>query len=393
MSACIHPIKGITVHDPTRAYDGYTLFCHTHEGPRMGRDLYAYPMLIDMQGNVVHQWQLSTACQLLKLAPNGDLYYTTRDRSSIDQAGLYRLEPDSTVLWRYHCRIDHDFFLLASGNLMIHTISDYMVPRLGRGLRRHPYFLEINLDGDLIWEWRGDEHLDELENLLGLQVPIDWGAKIKREFALRAEWEPGVRDAVADALARMKAARMASFAFDWAHNNTCQVIGENAAGAIDARFRPGNIVFSYRTLDIIGVIDRDTSEIVWAWGPGEIDGQHKPHMLPNGHILVFDNGTCRGWSRIVEMDPLTNTIVWEYAAEHKPDFYSGFISGAQRLPNGNTLICEGARGRLFEVTIEGDIVWEFRSPYRGFISGREAHNIYRANRYSPEYVAPLLSRA
>jgi len=113
-------------------------------------------------------------------------------------------------------------------------------------------------------------------------------------------------------------------------------------------------------------------------------------MLPNGHIVIYGNGTRRGWSRIVEMDPLTNQVVWEYVGRPKESFFSGFISGAQRLPNDNTLICEGGKGRLFEVTSEKEIVWEFRSPYRGFVFGREQQNIYRTTRYSAEYVAPLL---
>ena len=75
-------------------------------------------------------------------------------------------------------------------------------------------------------------------------------------------------------------------------------------------------------------------------------------------------------------------------------------SRVQRLPNGNTLICEGGPGhdtfgrvgRLFEVTPDKEIVWEFRTPYRGFIHGCETHSIYRTTRYSAEYCAPLLDK-
>ena len=383
-------IKGVTIHDPQRAWQGYTLYTHTHEDRDLGRRFWAYPRLMDMEGNIGHEWRVGTAVQLLKLQPDGTLLYMTRDRSNIDQAGLYRLAPDSTVLWHYHCRIDHDFYPLANGNLLIHTITDNMCPRLGKGLRRHPYFIEVTPDQELVWEWQGEEHIDELVDLGVLEMPIDWEGRIAREFASRLVWDPAVQ-ALSDVQAvdledRVRRAR----AFDWAHNNTCQVIGENAAGKVDARFRPGNIVFSYRSLDIIGVIDRDSGAIVWAWGPGVIDGQHKPHMLPNGHILIFDNGTVRGWSSVVEMDPLTNQVVWEYAGTPKQSFYSGFISGAQRLPNGNTLICEGATGRLFEVTADKEIVWEFRSPYRGIVNGAEVHNIYRTTRYAADYCRPLL---
>ena len=63
-----------------------------------------------------------------------------------------------------------------------------------------------------------------------------------------------------------------------------------------------------------------------------------------------------------------------------------FRAGQQRLPNGNTLICEADCGRIFEVTIEGDVVWDYYSPFLG----DQFVNIYRATRYSPEFVEPLL---
>ena len=95
--------------------------------------------------------------------------------------------------------------------------------------------------------------------------------------------------------------------------------------------------------------------------------QHDPTLLDNGNILIFDNG----WhaltaptpaSRVIEVDPRTNQIQWEYKTKPGWDFFSAFISGAQRLPNGNTLICEGMTGRLFEVTYEGELVWEYTNP-------------------------------
>ncbi len=157
-----------------------------------------------------------------------------------------------------------------------------MDPRLGNELKRMPYIVEITRDKELVWEWRGEDHLDELKELL--KEHWDW-----------------VWDRIQN-----------RYSFDWAHNNTCQIIPDNPTGEKDPRFRKGNIIFSYRSLDIIGVIDKDTGQIVWAWGPGELDGQHKPHMLPNGNILIFDNGTLRKWSRVIQLDPLKEEIVWEY---------------------------------------------------------------------------------
>ena len=87
------------------------------------------------------------------------------------------------------------------------------------------------------------------------------------------------------------------------------------------------------------------------------------------------------------MNPLTEEIVWEYTKTPKEDFFSAFISDASRLPNGNTLICEGAKAHLFEVTPEKEIVWDFVFPWK---EEGGLGNIYRCQRYSEEYVQPLL---
>ncbi len=352
--------RGIMVYNPDKFYSGYTLFCHSYENPKTdSEDGLGHIYLMDMEGNIVHEWTTRTAQQgFLRLLPDGNLYYPTRDRSNINQAGLRELAPDSSVVWYYHCRIDHDYYILENGNLMIHCITDRMAPHIGTALRRMPYIVEITRDKELVWEWRGEDHFDELKELLKDHWP--WVEK------------------------RIKG----QFSFDWAHNNTCQIIPDNPTGEKDPRFRKGNIVFSYRSLDIIGVIDRDTGKIVWAWGPGELDGQHKPYMLPDGTILIFDNGTLRKWSRVIKLDPLKEEIVWEYVGTPKESFFSGYISGAQLLPNGNVLICEGSKCKIFEVTPDKEIVWEFRSPYKS----KGAMSTYRAKRYSSEFVKPLLER-
>ncbi|MFQ6031114.1 MAG: hypothetical protein ACE5Q6_26930, partial [Dehalococcoidia bacterium] len=100
-------------------------------------------------------------------------------------------------------------------------------------------------------------------------------------------------------------------------------------------------------------------------GPGEISHQHHPTYLDNGRVLLFDNGAHRrgvNHSRVLEMEPETNEIAWEYHGDPIISFYSYNISGAERQPNGNTLICEGAPGRIFEVTPQGQIVWEYINP-------------------------------
>ncbi len=359
--------QGLRTFDESRAYDGYTLFCESYEDPSLTVEGTGKIYLIDMEGDPVHRWEVKTALQsFCRLLPDGDLLYPTRDRSNIQEAGIRQLDPESNVVWHYHCRIDHDYQVLDNGHLIMHTITDNMFAPLGNGLKRHPYMVEIDADGEVVWEWHGEYHLGELKALL---PTAGW-----EHFWERVEGE---------------------FSFDWAHNNTLQVIPENASYEKEkeaggpVRFAPGNIFFSYRSLDIIGVIDYETGQIVWAWGPGELDGQHKPHMLQNGNILIFDNGTLRGYSRVIELNPLTEEVEWEYTADPKEDFLSRYISGAQRLPNGNTLICEGAKGHLFEVTSEKEIVWDFAFPWH---EEGGLGSVYRCLRYSPQYVKPLLDR-
>jgi hypothetical protein len=125
-------------------------------------------------------------------------------------------------------------------------------------------------------------------------------------------------------------------------------------------------------------------------------GIHHTHMIPKGlpgegNIMVFDNGGNSGYgpptdfapdgisvmrrdySRVVEFYPVTKEIVWEYTPNssrsgkpepiHGHKLYSVNVSSAQRLPNGNTLITEGAQGRIIEITKDYEIVWEYMNPY------------------------------
>jgi hypothetical protein len=84
-------------------------------------------------------------------------------------------------------------------------------------------------------------------------------------------------------------------------------------------------------------------------------------------LLILDNGCHRrnapSFSQVVEVDPATGTVVWSYHGEPILAFYSFMISGLRTLPNGNTFVTEGATGRLFEVTPEHEVVWEYVSPW------------------------------
>ncbi len=117
------------------------------------------------------------------------------------------------------------------------------------------------------------------------------------------------------------------------------------------------------------VLDGKDHSVVWSWGPGTIELPHMPTMLANGNILVFDNGKRRGASRVLEIDPPSGEIRWSYEGKPPKSFFSPWRGSNQRLPNGNTLICESERGRAFEVTSDGTVVWEFWNPE---MTGRQA---------------------
>ena len=203
----------------------------------------------------------------------------------------------------------------------------------------------------------------------------------------------------------------------------------------DKRFNPDNILIDSREANFIAIIDKQSGKVVWHLGPefvpvaplasatdggtrnrlprpvDQISGQHDAHLIPEGlpgagNLLVFDNQGEAGYppvplnvlggSRVLEIDPVTQQIVWEYTAERsgRPSwtFYSSFISSARRLPNGNTLIDEGMNGRFFQVTTTGEIVWEYVSPYFGKTEEISSHGpvlsnwVYRAQPVPYEWV-------
>ncbi len=180
-------------------------------------------------------------------------------------------------------------------------------------------------------------------------------------------------------------------------------------------------------------------ELLYRWGNPRTYGcgskgdrqlfyQHQPDWIPPGfpgagNILVFNNGARRSdveYSSVDEivlpLDPgkgflrepgkafLPASPIWSYTAPNKPDFFSFFISGAQRLANGNTFICSGKQGRFFEVTPKGEIVWEYRNPHGGEIpvsagnaapppkgpSPVESTSCFRATKLAPDH--PGLAR-
>lgn len=383
---------GLRVYKPEKCYNGYTLYnvmsppdkgfegvmntpnaVQRHRGPNSKPHNRLVPMdtleqtsmkfnqifLIDMKGQVVHQWNAITSVSYGRLSIQGNLWYMTNNFPNMEQicdignSGVRELDAESNVITYIPSYSHHDFRILADNNLIIEQSEPQMHKK---GQFADLYIRKIKIitrEGKVLWSWNPFAHYREIEKQSGIMIDLENRDPFSR----------------------------------WQHNNTVQVLNENILGQRDKRFRKGNILFSMPHINIIGVIEYPSGKVVWAWGPGVLDGPHQPSMLENGNLLLFDNGKNRGWSRVLEIDPIRKEIVWEYHADPKESFFSPVISGVMQLPNGNRLICEGIENRIFEITQEGEVVWD----YIDNLDRRNLGGIMRAHRYSLEYVKPLFS--
>jgi len=365
---------GVIQHDLTKAYPGYNLFSnHVNK-----------TFLLDMQGKVVHQWSFPADeivnYDYAELLDNGEIIGIDNQRF------LVKLNEDSEVIWSTKLIAHHDVARLLAGGFL--TLM-YEPERIYQGRRvKFDAIAQLSETGEVIDRWSSYEHLEELkkhypdleidkphylfkakfiklnDKLAGYLVRL-----LRRDYPNNnlIELTNKVKEAVEKFLGLFKV-------YEYFHTNTIEVLPDNLLGKTDRRFQAGNWLVASRHADLIFIIDKDTKEVVWGWGPGEIEKPHMPTMLNNGNLLIFDNGTDRGFSRIIELDPMTKNIVWEYKTDPPKNFYSKFGGSNQLLPNGNILIGEPDKGRAFEIIPSGQIVWEF-------ISFEERKDIYRMIRY------------
>ena len=340
-------LKGVTKYDRERAWPGFNL--HTNDVNRV--------YLTDLNGKLVHGWQVPVSyqrCEYAELLDDGGVLVVCVDQ------GLVHLDWSSRVVWELKLQVHHDVTLRPDGSILVpyHTQQPYQ----GRQVW-FDYILSLSPEGKILGRWSTFEHLD----------------------ALKARHDPSPLDtppgAGPDPVPRSLTG------VDYYHLNTVETLPATPLGERDTRFRRGNILISLRNAGVIMVLDQDDFSILWSWGRGELELQHMPTMIENGHILVFDNGTYRKWSRVIEMDPATGKIVWEYRGNPPESFYSKWRGSNQRFENGNTLICESERGHAFEVAPNGEIVWEYWNPD---LIGGSRRRIYRLLRVPAERVLPLL---
>ena len=400
---------GTTNYNPARAWNGFTVLS-TLDTPAV--------LVIDMNGRTVKRWDgfnVSAGGPAMVL-PGGVLVAPAGAHPGHQEStALVAADFAGSELWRFDraeeiaidgqhewsARQHHDWQPAnfpagyyspaftpkpADGKTLLLTHTSHSDPSVAPALLEDDRLVEIDAAGQVTWQWRAADHVDAL----GFAPP-----------ARAAIARLGARDG-----------------YDWLHMNAARYLGPNRwHDAGDARFHPDNVIVSSRQASLVAIVARDGS-IAWRLGPdfsaspalaaiGQVIGQHDAHLIPPGlpgagNLLLFDNGGASGFgdpspispqgnsiyqragSRVLEIDPVSLALVWSYTA---PNFFSTNISNAQRLANGNTLITEGAPGRVFEVTAAKDTVWEFMNPPGE--GGRKSNAVYRAYRLPYEWIPQL----
>jgi hypothetical protein len=151
-------------------------------------------------------------------------------------------------------------------------------------------------------------------------------------------------------------------------------------------FSAGDVVLSFRTQDLIMVVDPVTLKVKWHQ-TGPYLRQHDPDFQPDGTLTIFDNrsggylGDLLGGSRILRLDPISREVAVLYGGREDQPLYTDTQGEHQVLENGNLLITETEGGRVIEVTRDGEIVWEYINRFNAY----EVAPIYSALRYPDGY--------
>ncbi|MFT5165144.1 MAG: hypothetical protein ACI8P3_000368 [Saprospiraceae bacterium] len=422
---------GLFLNDPT-AYNGYTLI--TPE--------YTSTYLIDNCGHVVNNWEADQRPgSVAYLLENGNLLRTGRANIVYNAGGsggrieLFNWEGD--LIWRYdYTSTDfhqhHDVAALPNGNILVlaweyHSIQDAedngrapdLISNLGVWSEQIVELQPVGSDeANIVWKWSLWDHLIQHID----STKTNYGIISEHPELVDLNFEANAGGGVLSGP-------------DWIHLN-----------AINYNADLDQIVVSSRHFDEFWIIDHSTTtgeaasgdggnsgkggDILYRWGNPQsygrgvgfnrkLFGQHdvqwiSPGLPDEGKILIFNNGLERAEGLFSSIDiidpPIANdgsyfieeglafgpeNLFSTYKSDPPEDFYSSNLSGVQRLPNGNTLICDGRRGRVFEITPDHKIAWEYQCPVRidtGPIDQEiDISNVptplFRATRYGADYPA------
>jgi hypothetical protein len=407
--------RGLIRNEPG-ATAGYVLFQPSAAGT-------AY--LVDNEGRAVHVWQMPNAPGGdLELLPNGNLLRGARDPEQLGfKTGgtgglLQELDWGGNVVWEWKLsdasRVHHhDVTALPNGNVLL-LAWEAKSPEEARGKGRRPdripepglwvdYVLEIQpvrpRGANVVWEWHVWDHLVQRHDA----AAPDFAEPSARPERIDVNGDARAPQIDAAQLEQLKAlgyvppeATPQDVRADFLHIN-----------AVAYHPRLDQIALSVPTFGEIWIVDHGAStaeaagssgDLLYRWGNPSAYGrggaaeqrlfyQHDVRWIPDGwagagNLTVFNNGRERPdgpWSSVDEWTPPLGedgryllsdgqafgpaALAWQFRAKQPTDFYAPFVSGAQRLASGNTLVAAGTGGELFEVTPAGEVVWEYRNPY------------------------------
>jgi hypothetical protein len=349
MARSEHHRNGLIHYNPQLSYRGYTLFSADGKA-----------LLMDMEGRFVHRWEPPQGCTNPELLANGNIMAMGRPDSAVEgQRGLngqasccYELDWEGNVVWQYDDPwMHHDYQRLDNGNTLVvkwEPMPKSIVRRVKGGYHEDDddpkemlgdVLIEVDPAGQIVNTWKSWEHFDPKTEVI---CPLDHRK-------------------------------------EWSHCNSVSQTPE------------GDYLLSFRRINMIAEVCARTGKIKWKL-TGVTAHQHDVKYTQYGTITIFDNGVHRKgieYSRALEIDASTKEIVWEYADNPPFSFYTVMGGGVERLPNGNTLICETSKGQFFEVTPDKKVVWEYINPF--FVTnprlGGRMNLVFRAHRYGPDHSA------
>jgi hypothetical protein len=355
----------VTTYDPNLSCDGLNLYTSQRPG---------HVFLIDMKGNILHEWNLDPDDKYFYVWPYVDFCKNADILAFCKESIFARVGWKSNRVWGQKIRVHHGFY--ADQNQDIYALNRKDSVALWRGLPIsliEDYITVFSPNGDFkknIFFLNAAKKYLTFKGIIKIYRYLLNPDKIKEVFRRKLHGKPLFQ---------------ISLTFDVLHTNSVHVIERNIEGLC----KKGDILISMRDLDLVAILNPEKTEFVWEWGPGIISAQHHATLLGNNNILLFDNGYSRGYSRIIEINPIFKKITWQYQADPPEDFSSPRRGSCQRLPNGNTLITESDSGNVFEVTKTGKIVWRFYVPeINKETNKRQA--IYRMIRITNPQEYPLL---
>jgi hypothetical protein len=385
-----HDRPASSVHEELQRDAGPPLLLYSPAGT------YPHPvaMLVDVDGEEHHRWtndhlQPNPATQPasfargwnhVELGSDGELY------TIVPLRGVLRLNRRSELLWACDVAAHHDIVVLSDGILTLDERARLLDHDTAPTLILDHSVVQVDGGGSII---RRTSLFDVLTADLATASLVEREMR-RRQDAFRAVGEGADRDVLHRMTEEMRRGEDRDDAPDDRRRrlerlrqlptSPCDVLHVNALSQVPAPmhglWRAGDLLLSIRSLDLIVVLDHESWEVRWAWGPQVLSAQHQPSIGPDGSILVFDNGVGLMRSRLVEVAPETGEIVWEYVARPPESFYCEVAGGCERLRDGSILVTDAQEGRVFAVDRDGQFAWSLVIPSATPVPGGRA-SLYR----------------